>query len=186
MSEAKDTSQGQGRQIGGRVQAGAPGGYWEAIEEAPHPDAVQQLSPTSCGPACGEMLFKSRGVAGIVQRDIIEIHGHLTYNDTLAPAMNQLQQQLESAGGGMWRGGWLDTLHNPREAFGYLARHGPFATSLKSFDAEAHMVVVDGMDDAGRVIVRDPFEGTRYYVEWVEFLDVWHGISVWWSTESES
>ena len=131
------------------------------------------------------MLFKSRGVVGIVQSDVIEIHGHLTYNDTLAPAMNQLQQRL-GRGRRLRRGGWLDTQHNPREAFGYLAQHGPFAPSLKSFDAEAHMVVVDGMDDAGRVVVRDPFQGTRYYVEWQEFLEIWHGMSVWWSTEGES
>ena len=41
-----------------------------------------------------------------------------------------------------------------------------------------HWVVVNGVDDAGRVIVKDPFQGTQYRMEVEKFKEVWNGHSV--------
>jgi ABC-type bacteriocin/lantibiotic exporter with double-glycine peptidase domain len=36
-----------------------------------------------------------------------------------------------------------------------------------------HMVVVDGLDDLGRVKIHDPWEGSSYSVELDDFLNHW-------------
>ncbi len=41
-----------------------------------------------------------------------------------------------------------------------------------------HMVVVDGLDVTGLVLIRDPWEGTRYKMNIDEFLKVWNQIAV--------
>ena len=41
-----------------------------------------------------------------------------------------------------------------------------------------HFVVVDGVDDVGRVIIRDPADQTIYKMEKKDFLNVWNGFSV--------
>ncbi len=57
--------------------------------------------------------------------------------------------------------------------------HGPFATTLYAFGMPmSHMVVVDGLDSAGRVVIRDPARGTRYLMLWDEFTRVWEGQTV--------
>jgi ABC-type bacteriocin/lantibiotic exporter with double-glycine peptidase domain len=40
-------------------------------------------------------------------------------------------------------------------------------------------VVVDGLDDAGRVMIRDPWQATRYKMDLPEFQNTWTGYSVW-------
>jgi len=41
-----------------------------------------------------------------------------------------------------------------------------------------HWVVVKGTDDLGKVIINDPFKGTRYTMTIDEFKDTWNGYSV--------
>jgi predicted double-glycine peptidase len=38
--------------------------------------------------------------------------------------------------------------------------------------------VVDGLDSAGRVVIRDPALGTRYLMLWDEFTHVWEGQTI--------
>jgi filamentous hemagglutinin len=42
-----------------------------------------------------------------------------------------------------------------------------------------HWVVVDGLDDLGRVMVRDPFQGSSYRMLQNEFHAFWNGIAIW-------
>jgi len=41
-----------------------------------------------------------------------------------------------------------------------------------------HMAIVDGIDEAGRVMIRDPWEGTSYKMEQEEFFKFWNQIAV--------
>ncbi len=70
----------------------------------------------------------------------------------LASSMNDL-----AGTAGVWKGGFINVITNPRRTLGALSRNGSFATTLRTPSMRvSHMVVVDGLDDAGRVIIRDP------------------------------
>jgi filamentous hemagglutinin len=47
-----------------------------------------------------------------------------------------------------------------------------------SVNKVGHWVVVKGTDDLGKVIINDPFKGTRYTMTIDEFKDTWNGYSV--------
>jgi filamentous hemagglutinin len=159
----------------------------EVFDERPDPKVVRQFTGTSCGPACAEMLFKSRAIESIFQDMVIRAQGdEWSFPESLAAAMNKLQQESGTGAGGKWEGAWVDTIHSPRQTFDSLSRRGSFITSLKSFGSESHMVVIDGIDSQGRIVVRDPWEGTRYTMEWETFESVWQGMSVWWSGRSQT
>ena len=92
----------------------------------------------------------------------------------LANAMNEL-----AGTSGVWKGGFINVITNPGRVFSVLIRNGSFATTLRTPSMKvSHMVVVDGLDDAGRVIIRDPSTGTRYLTTWDDFVKVWEGQSV--------
>lgn len=166
----------------GRMLAGAPGGYWEVFDESQHPTVVRQYTGNSCGPACAEMLFRSRGIVSISQQDIVAAQGNERSTDeSPARAMNTMQEQRKLDDSGEWRAAWYDTLSAPDDLFRWLLRNGPFITSVKSFGSDSHMVVIDGFDSRNLVAVRAPYEGTRYYMRWEEFQRIWQGMSVWWS-----
>jgi filamentous hemagglutinin len=42
-----------------------------------------------------------------------------------------------------------------------------------------HWVIVDGLDDAGRVMMRDPWQATSYKMDVGAFQQRWTGYSVW-------
>ncbi|VAW83086.1 hypothetical protein MNBD_GAMMA12-2297, partial [hydrothermal vent metagenome] len=42
-----------------------------------------------------------------------------------------------------------------------------------------HWVVVDGFDNVGRVMIRDPWKATKYKMDLQEFQKTWTGFSVW-------
>src|SRR6266436_6544478 len=126
---------------------------------------------SSCllGPACGAMLLRSQGVA-VTQSAMALAQGSVLTHDAtrLAEAMNML------AGAQGWLGAFIDVFTHPRQTFTALMAHGPFATTLYAFGMPmSHMVVVDGLDSAGRVVICDPARGTRYLMLWDEFTRVW-------------
>lgn len=53
-----------------------------------------------------------------------------------------------------------------------------FAVTLKAFQVDAHAVVVDGVNAAGRVVIRDPGDGTIYQMTMKDFMDHWTGQAV--------
>lgn len=147
--------------------AGA-GGNWSTIGEATDARVVQQSSPLSCVSACGEMLLRSRGVMSGSESDIIGKIGAPADPRDLPEALNALDES------GGWRGGVLDVPQGQEAAIiGALNRSGSWAASLKSFGTMLHMVVVDGLDDAGNLVIRDPYEGTLYAMTPDDFAAHW-------------
>lgn len=149
------------------TEAGAPGGIWEVINERISPDVVKQINNVSCVSACGEML--SNGA--IDQATLI--------NNLGAPVgLQHLADEL----GPEWTG---VTIGNKEQVLDYLLNNGSWAAELRSPPASmyaridmGHSVVVDGVNDAGDIMIRDPWEGTRYEMTRYNFLKHWTGTSV--------
>jgi filamentous hemagglutinin len=167
-----------------RELSGAPGGWWEAFEEHESAEVIRQCTPNACGPACAEMLFRARGIFSVSQQEVISVQGSNWSNEeSLSAAMNQIGARIGIRDSGRWLGAWVDSLDGAEDSFNYLLKSLPYITSLKSFNSESHMVVVDGLDDEGRVVIRDPYEGTTYIMSRHAFCDVWQGMTIWWSGE---
>lgn len=113
-------------------QVGA-GGNWARIAEQ-EGGAIAQKTGTSCVSACGEML------TGKSQSQLIKAIGAPSNAQSLARAL-----------GKGWRGGYVGP-----ENLNILLKSGqPFAAEFKEVGERlAHMVVVDGVNSAGQVLIR--------------------------------
>jgi Peptidase C39 family len=138
--------------------AGA-GGNWRVVNEVSDGTVVQQAYPNNCGPACGEMMLSDRGI-GATQS---EIRDGLTSAASLRDRLN-----LTEPG---WRGGYA----NP-EDFAALNQSGSWSAMMwDSGNRVGHWVVVDGVNDVGMVVIRDPYNATRYLMTIEDFLNTWNG-----------
>ena len=148
------------------------GGLWNTIDEAVDPSVIRQLDDNSCGPSCGAMLLRGEGYAASQSAIAVRQGSALTVNaQELAAAMNQLKSG--------WTGGFYNVTADFRAAFSMFNKNGAFATTLRTPGMRvSHMVVVDGLDELGRVIIRDPADGTRYLMSWEDFTKVWEGQTV--------
>jgi filamentous hemagglutinin len=136
------------------------GGDWPVLNERPSPDVVRQASDDSCVAAVGEML--SRGA--LRQADL--------YNE-----MVTIPEKLADVLGLGWKGGLIPE-RNIEKAFDIFARSEmPWGAELRDEFYHrvgmGHMVVVDGMDEAGNVMIRDPQHGTRYEMTRETFMKHW-------------
>jgi hypothetical protein len=135
------------------------GGDWPVLNERPSPDVIQQTSHKSCVAAVGEML--SNGL--LKQEALIDTVG--TKPEALAPLL-----------GPEWKSGFikgerektLDALLAQKQSWGAELRDD-FYHRVRM----GHMVVVDGLDEAGNVMIRDPQDGTRYEMTKDAFLHHW-------------
>lgn len=149
--------------------AGAGGG-WPVFAERPDSDTVLQQDPLGCGPACAQMLLRGRGITDIDQEQIASMSGIPVDVRQLADALNQLTQDLK----GRWVGGsFVEELSQMQRVLQSLVKRGSFMAELKQYGNIAHLVVIDGFDEQGRVRVRDPWEATSYTMEMSDFLDFW-------------
>ncbi len=147
------------------------GGNWQFIDEIFDSSIVQQQDNLSCGPACGEMLLKDRGVNNVDRYIIAAETGVPVDVAYLALVLNT----FDSSNIGVWRGGgFVFDLADISSVLDRLIARGSWAAEMKEFgNPIAHLVVVDGFDDAERVLIRDPWKGTRYKMEREEFLNYW-------------
>jgi hypothetical protein len=149
-----------------RKFAGA-GGDWPVIKERISADVVQQIEKQSCVSAVGEMLSEGR----LKQSDLIAKLGAPTDMCELAaelgPEWNGKRLTPNSLNALLGRGSFAAELLEEYPANGY-ARRGA-----------AHTVVVDGVDDFGSLMIRDPMHGTRYEMLRSEFEKIWTGGAVW-------
>ena len=148
------------------------GGNWRVIDEVIDLKVVKQQDDLSCGPACAEMLLTDRKIN--INQDIIASQTGVPVDSrTLASVMNTLDQESYR----QWLGGCLtipgatdsqllDTLNNT----------GSWAALLREFRPVvklSHVVIIDGIDDARYILIRDPWEGTRYKMRKDDFLYHW-------------
>jgi ABC-type bacteriocin/lantibiotic exporter with double-glycine peptidase domain len=156
--------------------AGA-GGNWCTIDEVFDSKVVRQQSDLSCVAACGEMLLQNRGI-NINQAAIEELTGVPSAPELLASALNELN--LDDSGG--WRGAYLEIPGaSQSQVFDVLNTTGAWAAVLwEAGVGIGHMVIVDGLDEMGYVLIRDPWEGTSYKMIKDDFLQYWSQAGVYW------
>lgn len=154
------------------------GGSWQVVDECADRTVVKQFHQDACAAACGEILLKNRGVLSWQQQEIARLSGGVPMEVTvLAITLNQISQLP-----GSWIGGvigidgatdeeLLDVLHGTGLwAAGFWEDGLPLG----------HMVVVQGQNDIGQLLIQDPWginersrRGARYKMEVEEFLRVW-------------
>jgi hypothetical protein len=138
------------------------GGSWSSINESTDPNVVQQSTPTSCGPACAQMLLGDRGIA--VDQS--------AFGDSLTSA-HGLAAELNSVDGG-----WIGAGVEPSSLVA-LTRTGSWSAMMWEPGAHTgHWVVVEGISPEGLVNIRDPFDATRYKMNQSDFVKSWSGYSV--------
>jgi hypothetical protein len=138
------------------------GGNWNTINESTSVDVVQQSTPTSCGPACAEMLLADRGVHA----------DQSTFGDSLTSAQG-LASKLNSVDSG-WIGAGVDA-----SSLRALTNTGSWSAMMwEPGSSIGHWVVVNGMSEAGLVQISDPFGATRYEMTQADFIKFWSGFSV--------
>lgn len=144
-------------------RAGA-GGDWPVLNERFSPDVVHQATREGCVAAVGEMLSEGR------------------FNQSeLFPEVQTMPHILAERLGSEWR---CDFVADKETAFAELARRGkPWSAELKDVFAGrikmGHMVIVDGMDEAGNVMIRDPQDATRYEMNREDFIEYWTRRAIW-------
>jgi filamentous hemagglutinin len=148
------------------------GGDWPVLNERSAPDVVRQSRQTSCACAAGEMLSDGK----LTESQLIAA---MMADEEGGANMLDLAKQL----GPEWRGhrvsaGSLDAVMQ-RAPFAAELREPALATDSYRRAPLGHTVVVDGLDEAGNLRIRDPQHGTRYEMMRSDFLDVWTGGAVW-------
>lgn len=158
-------------------EAPLPGGAWPAMEPRVDAAAIAQRDALSCGPACGQMLLRDRGVRATQELVGAKAGGIPATPSGLERALNVLDDSCS----GHWAGGLVRLPGRPApDVVHTLGSTGSWSAFLWERGARiAHAVVVDGVDANGRVWIRDPWgPGTRYSMELDDFLDHWTGIAV--------
>ena len=149
--------------------AGA-GGNWPVIDEISDPSVIQQQGDLSCGIACGQMLLKDRKI-NIESADIEALTGTPVSSQGLASALNL----LESDQSRQWEGGPLK-LPGPARTTRSETLNTTGSWSAMLWETSAgigHLIIVDGLDDLGYVLIRDPWEGTKYKMTQDHFCQYW-------------
>lgn len=135
------------------------GGDWPVVNERPSLDVVQQIDEGSCASAVGEMLTNGK----ILQVDLIAKMGSPGYPERLAELLGE-----------GWKGGYFGP-----PLLNHLLHKGiSWGAEFKEFGKLGHMVVVDGIDEFGRFVIRDPSEATRYEMLPKDFDEFWTGRAV--------
>lgn len=142
--------------IGG-APAGGGGGRFPVLNEVPG-GAVRQTTNLSCVSACGEMLTGG----AISQEHLLSVLGENSNAEALARAL-----------GPGWQGGGVD-MEKPEAFDALVARGKPWAARVPGQRGH-HMVVVDGLNDDGNVMIRDPWHGSSYETPLADFLPEWDG-----------
>ncbi|MGL5059599.1 MAG: papain-like cysteine protease family protein [Microcoleus sp.] len=148
------------------------GGNWQVIDEIPDRTVVQQQDRLSCGPACGEMLLNDRGICGANQSLIATETGVPVSIEDLAIALNT----LDASNSRFWLGGTVSIPGATNyEIVEVLVSTGSWAAVLWETLADlGHIVIVDGLDDTGKISIRDPWNATKYKMKLVGFLNYWN------------
>lgn len=76
--------------------------------------------------------------------------------------------------------GWLCLYSwvEAKQVFLSLSNTGTWGAIIRTQSGFLHMVVVNGLDKLGRVIIRDPAEGKRYHTPLDDFLQYWTEVVV--------
>jgi hypothetical protein len=147
-------------------------GTWQRYNEVVDPSVVRQAEGNWCAIACGEMLTNGR----VTQHDISKVIS-ISAKGTVAEDIANVLNTLDPAAMKSWQGGYIGA-PTAEAAFNWLNAKGSWGAQMFLGAGNRHMVIVDGINDAGMVMVRDPWEGTRYNMAADEFMNHWEQIAL--------
>lgn len=142
---------------------------WEAKNERFSPDVVRQTEDVSCVNAVGEMLSEGRLTEAYL-KEKIGVPGD----------KNKLLREL---GVDKWEYKICD-VGKELEAIDDFCERGPWMMELydtKGSTRSHHVIIVDGKNEAGNLMIRDPHEGTKYEMTIKELLTppgLWNGLYI--------
>lgn len=138
---------------------------YKFFDEVPAPDMVRQFSEDSCVSACGEVLSGGK----LTQRELIEL-----IDAPADPA--DLGRQLKRVLEGDWECKYAKNVFQD-----LMEKNLPWAAEIYPPHPTdiSHLVLVDGFDELGNLVIRDPWEATRYKMTREEFFEnAWTGRAV--------
>ncbi len=142
------------------------GGDWPVINERISDDVVRQTERYSCVSACAEMLTNG----ALKQSKLIKQLGSPSDAEALARALGpswKAKSVTEQSLDALLRGeGWAAELRELAPASNYRRLE------------IAHTVVIDGLNELGNIMIRDPADGTRYEMTRRDFLKHWNLMAV--------
>ena len=140
---------------------------WEVIDERFSDSVVRQRHNLSCVSACGEMITNGQ----VKQDDLIEAFRKYVPKELrkkeMAADLEWLKKELIERHSPGWKAGRVED-----NALNALLERGNFVAEFREPGSRAgHVVLIDGLSKAGRVIVRDSWEGTTYEMRLTEFFN---------------
>ena len=150
---------------------------WSKLDLQDDPTAVRQAGDVWCEAASGEMLLADRGIKA-TQHSIVKLTG-ITDKGINEGMLIRVLTTLDTTGKYDWRGGLVFIPGvEAKHVFRSLNTTGTWGAIIRTQSGYLHMVVVNGLDSRGRVIIRDPAEGKRYHTPLDEFLQYWTEMAV--------
>lgn len=141
---------------------------WAVLNERFASDVVRQSDQGSCVAAVGQMLSKGE----LSEAELIKTIG-------IPGNPKQLAKQLEEKIGGGW-----SSKARGKIGIEEMCKNGPWAAMLDEYTwfpirgNQPQLVMVEGLDDLGRLKISDPLEGTRYEMTIQDFNDAFSGSTV--------
>jgi filamentous hemagglutinin len=153
---------------------GGAGGRWSVIDEVADPSVIQQVNRLSCGQACVGIILADRKINA--SQDIITkiVGDGPTYEGQLARAL----EKLDTSNSSTWMGAGVDP-DDVASIYGLSSTGSWIAQLWDKGNKIGHWVVVDGIDETGIVLIRDPYEATKYKMNLKNFQKTWNGFAVW-------
>ena len=138
-------------------------GSWQKIDEQFDETIIKQTNDASCVAAVGAMLADFYGL-NLTQAEILENIGIWSNSVALAKFLNSKEMQF----GVEWIGGSFPLESKyikgiSTDIWGAMLRQG---------GPIGHAVLISGIDESGLIIVKDPFDQTRYKMTDLELYDV--------------
>ncbi len=160
---SKELAESELSEIRKILQRAGKGGDWPVLNESAAADCVLQFRGDACVAAVGEMLSDGR----LNQVELFE-------------KVRTIPELLAKELGPEWR---CSFVADSESALNELLRRGKsWGVELKDeFRRQVsmgHMVVVDGLDEAGNVMIRDSQHATRYEMTREDFIKHWTGRAV--------
>lgn len=123
------------------------------------------------------MLLADRGIK-TTQHSIVKLTG-ITDKGINEEMLIRALSTLDTTGQYDWRGGFVFIPGaEAKHVFRSLNTTGTWGAIIRTRSGYLHMVVVNGLDNKERVIIRDPAEGKRYHIPLDEFLLYWTEVAV--------
>lgn len=174
VSPGERASQKAGVNLQPRMPGGA-GGHWPVIDQVRDSTIPQQANPVGCGHACVEMVLKDRGI-DVSQQTVSQLLGD---RPTLEQSLVKALTEFDTDKSRLWKGASVDPEHPA--SLKILNKSGSWVAQMWDGPGSkmGHWVAVEGIDKEGRILIKDPWDGTRYKMTEADFRNAWTGFSVW-------